>query len=368
MKRVLLLAVMVLLPAAARAQDSGARSLPEGVVAVAPASGSGVILLADTPAQTRTPAARGSGSTRRPSMVGYVEDSTIATQLRVRFDAASHIHAPDRAEFFYAKCGCFTGLPATHPYYDKNAPGNPGGILTDANAQQLYILGEYAMMANKGSVFVELPVRWLKPQVFAVGSFADQTGISDLRFGAKFGLMATDNGQATVLVRLAAPTGDAAKGLGTDHFSIEPALVVAQRVHDNVGIEAEFGGVFPTDGSSGLPTSGSDKFSGRVLYYGVGPSFDVYSSSRVRFSPVVELVGWRVLSGFQTGNPALTTGPDAGFGDASKVSPNIVNIKVGARVTMMDTASIYVGYGHHLTDAAWYDDIFRIEYRVGFGR
>ncbi len=94
----------------------------------------------------------------------------------------------------------------------------------------------------------------------------------------------------------------------------------------------------------------------------------MYSSSRVRFSPVVELVGWRVLSGFQTGNPAGGSGPSAPFADASKASPNIVNIKIGARLTMMEMASIYVGFGHHLTDATWYDDIFRIEYRVGFGR
>jgi hypothetical protein len=29
-------------------------------------------------------------------------------------------------------------------------------------------------------------------------------------------------------------------------------------------------------------------------------------------------------------------------------------------------SSIYVGYGHALTDATWYDDIVRLEYRVGF--
>jgi hypothetical protein len=126
--------------------------------------------------------------------------------------------------------------------------------------------------------------------------------------------------------------------------------------------------VFPTGGSAGLPTSTSDKFSGRILYYGIGPSFDLYSSSRVRFSPVVELVGWRVLSGFQTGNPVSGTGSAAPFSKANDVSPNIVNIKVGARITMMEMASLYIGYGHHLTDATWYDDIVRVEYRVGFGR
>src|SRR5262245_56302268 len=204
MKRVVLLAAMVLLSVPALAQQSSSQSLSEGVIAVAPASGSGVILLADKAEQTRTPSARGSGSMRRPSMVGYIEDSTIGTGFRVRFDSARHITAPDRAEFFYGKCGCYTGLPSSLPIYDADAPGNPGGILIDGNARHLFILGEYAMMQNRGSVFVELPVRWLKPQSFAAGFFDDQSGISDLRLGAKFGLMATDRGQATVLLRVTA--------------------------------------------------------------------------------------------------------------------------------------------------------------------
>lgn len=83
---------------------------------------------------------------------------------------------------------------------------------------------------------------------------------------------------------------------------------------------------------------------------------------------MIELVGWRVLGGFQTGDPAVTSGPSTGFAKAADVAANIVNLKVGARFVIRDMASIYVGYGHHLTDATWYDDIFRIEYRVGVGR
>lgn len=361
--------VMLFVPVTAVAQETTTDAIPEGIVVATSTVGSGVLLMADSANQSQAPAARADpGTRRRPSMVGYVEDSTIATQLRVRFDSARHVQAPDRAEFFYSKCGCYWGLPSTHPFYDKDAPGNRGGILTDANAQQLYILGEVGMMANRGSLFVELPVRWLKPQGFAVGSFEDQSGIGDLRFGAKVGLMATDNGQATVLLRISTPTGDPVKGLGTNNLSIEPALLVAQRVNERVGVELEFGGVFPTGGSPGIPTTSPDKFSGSILYYGIGPSFDVYSSDRVRFAPVIELVGWRVMSGFQTGDPAVTSGPATGFAQASEVSPNIVNLKVGARVVIGNMASIYVGYGHHLTEATWYDDIFRIEYRVGVGR
>jgi hypothetical protein len=74
----------------------------------------------------------------------------------------------------------------------------------------------------------------------------------------------------------------------------------------------------------------------------------------VQFAPVVELVGWRVLGGFQTG----------GFADASGI--DIVNLKVGVRVVLRDRSSIYGGYGHALTDATWYGDVVRLEYRYAF--
>ena len=44
---------------------------------------------------------------------------------------------------------------------------------------------------------------------------------------------------------------------------------------------------------------------------------------------------------------------------------NIVNLKIGGRF-VVDQGSFYVGYGHALTDAAWYNDILRFEYRWSF--
>ena len=103
-----------------------------------------------------------------------------------------------------------------------------------------------------------------------------------------------------------------------------------------------------------MPTSVDDKFAGSVLTYGIGPSYEIFSSERVRFAPVVELVGWHVLSGFQTGTPASADGI------------NVVNLKFGARASWSNGSSVYGGYGRALTDAVWYEDIFRFEYRLSF--
>jgi hypothetical protein len=44
---------------------------------------------------------------------------------------------------------------------------------------------------------------------------------------------------------------------------------------------------------------------------------------------------------------------------------DIVNLKIGVRVGI-DRGSFYAGYGRALTDAAWYTDIVRFEYRYSF--
>ena len=79
-----------------------------------------------------------------------------------------------------------------------------------------------------------------------------------------------------------------------------------------------------------------------------------YNTENVSFGPVVELVGWRVLNGYQTADPADASGT------------NILNVKFGARATWANGSSIYGGYGLSLTDEDWYNDILRFEYRLSF--
>jgi hypothetical protein len=45
-----------------------------------------------------------------------------------------------------------------------------------------------------------------------------------------------------------------------------------------------------------------------------------------------------------------------------------VNLKFGARVFFKDSSSIYVGYGHALSEDSWYNNILRLEYKMALGR
>jgi hypothetical protein len=295
---------------------------------------------------------------RRGSMVGYIDDPVVSTKLRIRYEGGWHNPSPDRAEFFYGKCGCYNN-PALGAYFDPDAPGPGPGAASDVNFKQLQVMGEFAT-SDSFSVFAELPVRWLQPQAFIPGTgapFDNQSGIGDIKVGARFGLSAKPGQALTAQARVFLPSGDAAKGLGTDHVSFEPAILAYRELSPRVAVEGQFAAWIPMGGSAGLPTSADAKFAGPVITYGIGPSFVVYEQGRTRVAPVVELVGWHVTDGFQT--------PPIGPADA-----NTVNLKVGGRVSWTSQTdslgSLYVGYGKALTDAKWYDDILRVEYRWSF--
>jgi hypothetical protein len=353
-----LLAASLLSPAAAAAQVAAATApesdrhdrVPLNLAIDASASA----LLTQQPTTPPPPPPPPERGRRRPSMVGYINDAGVQSQVRVRFDVGTGINSPDRAEFFYAKCGCYRFLPADHPAFDPDAAGPGPGITTGVDFQQLYVQAEYGF-GDRVSLYGELPVRWIQPQGFLpdTGSFPDQSGLSDLRAGLKWALVAQDRAFVTLQLQGNFPTGDGLKGLGVEHFSFEPALLYNQNLGEIVDFEAQFGAVLPSGGSDGIATA-AEEFAGKVLYYGIGPSFTLYRSNALAFAPVIELIGWHVIDGFQTSTLSEADGV------------NIVNVKIGGRFDFRNRSSIYVGYGHGLTDDVWYDDLFRLEYRYTF--
>ena len=291
-----------------------------------------------------------------PSMVGYIEEPVIGSEVRLRFDAALDDKTPDRAEFFYAKCGCYKSIPTTNPAYDPNTPGPGPGIPKDVNFQQLYFYGEFAPTRNL-SALVEFPIRWLQPNA-APGTtqpFANASGFGDMHLGLKFAPLTLEHSTVTLQFKASLPSGDGTRGLGTNHASIEPSILYYQRLSDRLAVEAEFGDTHPLSSSAGVPTNNSAGFAGDVLFYGVGPSYVLARTGHTQLAGVIELVGWNVRSGYVTG-PA----------NPSTAGVNIVNVKVGSRVSFGSAHSVYFGYGIALTSQTWYRDIFRMEYRYAF--
>jgi hypothetical protein len=373
MRRAILILFLVLVPVAARAQvqgdlviddERGATDrldpLVHQTIAAAHADASSV-----APQARPVPPPDNTIRRRRGSMVGYIDDGQIRSQVLFRFDAAFRNGLPDRAEFFYAKCGCYQGLAQAIPQaFDPSAPGPGPAVPTSLNFQQLYVDAEYAPNSHF-SFFAEIPARWIQPQSFKpippFAPFSSQGGLGDIRAGVKLAIVSSSDSSLTAQLRGYFPSGSASKGLGTNHGSVEAALLYYYQVSDRLVLESQVGDWHPTGGSAGVPVTSSDKFSGDVFFYGIGPSYEVYRRGTIRFAPVIELVGWSVRGGFltQPGGPVLGAAANAS-------GTNIVNLKIGARASWNPQSSFYGGYGHALTSASWYEDIVRFEYRYSF--
>jgi len=356
------------------AAQVGVSTPGDGAAAAEPDSGATLATEADPNPSGQANAGPGPSSpppseTRRKipgSMVGYIDDPIVSSQIRIRFDDAFEDQFPDRSEFFYAKCGCYRGLQtAIPPAYDPNAPGPGLGVPNAINFQQLYMNVEYSPR-HRFSAFVEVPIRWLQPQGFQTippfPGFSSQSGLSDVNAGFKFAAVATESTYLTFQFKSYFPSGDASKGLGTNHYSIEPSLLMYQKLSSRFSVEGQIGDWHPIGGSAGVPTAGSEGFAGDVFFYGIGPSYKLYQGHHIGLVPVVELFGWHVLGGFQT-QPVTGTVDGA----ASEVSGmNIVNLKFGVRTNIGLHNSVYAGFGQALTHDDWYKHIVRLEYRYSF--
>lgn len=259
------------------------------------------------------------------SSVGYIDSAIPRSLMRLRYDSSYGNNRPDRAEFFWPG-------PSGPPFGESNV-----------DFQDISAYLEWAG-SPRFSAFVEVPVRFVNPEVNA-----NAGGLSDISAGFKWALLAENERYFTFQLRIFAPSGDGHEGLGTNHVTLEPAVLFNRRLTDRFLLEGEFRDWIPVGGSF---------FAGNVLRYGLGVSYDTQPGQQCRLSPVVEFVGWTVLSGIETNGV-----PDIPFGAAGDT---IVNFKGGLRMHWDECSDFYVGYGRALTGDVWYKDTIRIEYRFSF--
>jgi hypothetical protein len=303
---------------------------------------------------------------------GYIDSAIVRSRIRVRFDANYDDTSPDKAEFFYAKCGCFASpltLKTNPSVWDRNARGPEHRLGTQGvsqfsgnphlNYQELATYLEYAPIVHF-SAFIEVPARFLQAALIR-----DTAGFSDVNMGFKYALVANPNQYYTFQFRTYAPTGAANLGLGTGHVSFEPALLVFQRLTDRLYFNGEFRDWIPVGGSN---------FEGNVLRYGLGLTYNIVLTDRFRVAPVNEVVGWTILNGKE-----FVQTPEMPLGVVQHVAgQSIANEKIGLRFgigdysaagggsALNDRHSLYVGYGRALTGDHWYKDTFRLEYNFWF--
>lgn len=290
---------------------------------------------------------RGAGAGPTVGLNGYIENAAPVTMFRLRFDAGYGSNRPDRAEYFYAKCGCFRML--TPPQLDAHGPPLPGE--TGVDYQELTSTLEYAF-DPRFSAFVNVPVRWLNPDVNP-----NAAGLSDLSFGTKYAFIYTQRNIVSFWLRAIAPSGRTTSGLGTGNWWIEPGLLFLTQLTQRWQVFGEL--------RDQIPLAPRSDFTGNVLRYGLGTSYMIPCGCWGYVAPVVETVGWTVLSGKEL----------ADLGVNSSAGVTIVNAKFGVRIGFGKTetgqpyptrSDLYLGYGRALTGPVWYKDLLRLEYRFFF--
>jgi hypothetical protein len=267
------------------------------------------------------------------SNVGYIDSAIPANTFRLRYDTAYGNNRPSRAEVFYARGAPFgPGLPVPETSVDYQ----------DISAYLELALDECT------SVFGELPVRFINPVVND-----NSAGLGDSNVGFKRAIIFGCDEVLSFQLKVYIPSGDADRGLGNHHTTIEPGLLYYKRLDDCWTMESELRYWVPVDGTEG--------FEGEVIRYGAGVSYKWLQNCSMTVSPVAELVGWTVLSG----QVAVTEVPGrVAIEDAA--GDTIVNAKIGLRVDLGSSGQFYLGYGRALTGDQWYDDVFRFEYRLFF--
>lgn len=264
------------------------------------------------------------------SKVGYIDCAIPSDIFRVRYDSTYNNRVPSRAEFFYA----------------QGAPLGPGLPFPESSVDYQDISAYMELRLQPGlSGFVDVPVRFLNPDI------NDNTrGIGDLNAGFKYALRTTEADVLSFQLRTFVPTGDAQRGLGTNHVSLEPAILFYESLGERAGVEAEC--------RYWVPIGGTD-FAGEVVRYGIGAHYDIDTNHGTRLSPVVEVVGWTVLAGKESVLDPLGGGV---VRDADGTT--IVNSKLGMRLELTDQADLYAGWGRGLTGDRWYENTYRLELRL----
>jgi hypothetical protein len=269
----------------------------------------------------------------RDTWSGYIDTALPLDMVRLRFDSAFDNRQPSRGEFFYA----------------QPKPLGPGLPLRESNVDyqdlSLYIERKFG---QRLSAFVEMPYRFANFEVNV-----DHSGLSDINAGFKFALVENDCNVGTFQFRVFTPTGAESRGLGTGHYSLEPAFLLYHRFSDRLTSESEARVWVPIDGTDDIPST--------VLRYGTGVSYTVWSRGEIKLAPVAEFVGWTFLDGKKAAPFGSGLPPVSASGDT------IVNAKLGARLKFGDRFDIYGGYGRALTGDPLYKDIYRIEARLFYG-
>lgn len=260
------------------------------------------------------------------------------TQTRFRWDYGSHFAFPDRGEFFWPRADGNGRGPK------PNAPALGTPFLS---YHELYLDQEIATAGGAGSITISLPYRSVNPFPFAPSA----AGFSDMQITAKSLLFDSELFLFAFQMRTYVATGNATKGLGTGHTSLEPGLIAGVRVSPDTYAVAQV--------QEWIPIGGDPDYMGAALRYS-------FAFNHILWRPVkdVQLIGTWEMNGIAFQDGAFT---DAVLGPLQKLSgQTTLNMGLGARLFFCDKFDLGAGWTHGLTGKYLIQDQLRVEFRYRY--
>jgi hypothetical protein len=262
-----------------------------------------------------------------------IPNSEPSSNMRFRFNAAYDQKTPDRADFFWAQTG------------------GRGPKFVERSVDYQDVLASWEVATGKSfSLTTEIPLRFVDPEINP-----NTGGLGDMSITTKTVLLNGADWQITQYFRTELPTGDAGKGVGNGHTSLEPGFLFRLKWSPETYFHSQLTYWFPL-GDNPL-------YGGQILKYGFGVSHLLYENDTFAAIPTLEFNGWTVLNGAQTTFPLGLVQPVDTMG--------IFNVRPGLRF-VRDTGGDLglfewgVSGSFAITQNKWYDASWLLEARFVF--
>ncbi len=266
----------------------------------------------------------------------FVDSARPITQMRLRTDFGWNLQFPDRSEYYWARIG----------QKGPSAPNNQKIGETALDAQDLRYYTEGAI--ERFSFFIDMGFRHTQPEVFGGAS-----GFSDMVIGTKSVLVDSEMILCTFQFKTFLPTGNAIKGLGTGHTSLEPSMLFALKLTPDLYLQGQLSYFFPLGGTDGLQ--------GSVFHYHFALNQNLWKCGEG-----VKVIGTLGFNGYKFLNGAYTSPANSAITFPSNTVGDIFEVGPGARLVLCDKIDFGVGSSFSLTGDHLYRDIVRAEFRWRF--
>ena len=264
----------------------------------------------------------------------FVDPVRPATQTRFRWDRGYNVRLPDRAEYFWARADG-QGL----------GPRPFAGVQVSPRVD-FHELTMYTEAARGSfSVWTELPYRNSDPILATGGS-----GFGDMKVGTKSVIFDRELVQIAFQMTTHIPTGNAMKGLGVEHVSLEPSIIMGLRLTPTTYFQGQI--------AEWIPLGGSD-YAGAILNYHLSMNQTVWQPvTNVLLISTWEFNGWTFQDGGYT-DPVLGPGQRATGQSYFSGGP-------GLRLSICDNLDFGVGSAFALSYPHWAATQFRFEMRYRY--